>query len=198
MTEKAVTPQPRRVYPPYEIKKWWEKLNPLDPANQKPGDRAILARLRHCQTVIEAMSEPAFPELVQNCGVEHGCDLERVALAMAVMSYVRSDIPGKKNARIIGPTEQSDGDDASSALCKPLRFRQLLGASTIDECYRVFRQLVNLMGRTVNVDDLVKSLWNWPRFPGSEKAADQIRVKWVYDYWSVGGGNKSDNNASQK
>ncbi|QHI95193.1 type I-E CRISPR-associated protein Cse2/CasB [Aristophania vespae] len=198
MTEKAMTSQAKQMHPTKVIKLWWKEL--YDPVSEipMPGSRATLARLRHCKRIFDVVIDPAFADLAQKCGVkfDHNHDLNRVALVMAVMSYVRSDIPDKKNARIIGPTKQVSEDEASDALCKPLRFRQLLGASTVDECYRAFRQLVNLMGRAVNVDDLVNSLWNWPRFPGAEKTADKIRIEWVYNYWSTDSENASGNKTS--
>ena len=78
---------------PTEAAAWWRELQP-DPARDKPGDRAALARLRRCATVAEAMQEQATIALFRRCGGTGPRELPVVGLAAAVLAHVRDDEPG--------------------------------------------------------------------------------------------------------
>lgn len=168
---------------------WWHELQPV--SGVRPGDRATLARLRRCDSVTDALFEPAVQALARRCGARHEHTLLRVALVAAVLAHVRSDDAARPVARRIGPVDTKDAKldptDVKTALCKPVRFRRLLDADTFDECLRAFRRLVMLAGQGVNVADLAGSVYAWPREGArDDMAADRVRVRWVYEYWNAG------------
>ncbi|MBB2203477.1 type I-E CRISPR-associated protein Cse2/CasB [Gluconacetobacter takamatsuzukensis] len=166
-----------------EAQAWWRALQP-DPARGDPGDRAALAKLRRCGSVIDVLFEPAAQELARRCGARGDGALERIALVAGVLAHVRTDRPGLRVARRIGPV---DASDRATALCKPIRFRRLLDMMEFDDCLRGFRRLVALADAEMNVRDLAEAVFLWPRPEGrGSAAADRIRVRWVYEYWNAG------------
>ncbi|PYD46343.1 type I-E CRISPR-associated protein Cse2/CasB [Novacetimonas pomaceti] len=162
---------------------WWHGLQP-DPEKKQPGDRAALARLRRCASVTEALFEPETQLLLRRCGGQRDVELARLALVAGVLAHVRKDRVGKHPARQVGP---ADINDVATALCKPLRFRRLLDATSYDECLRGFRRLVMLADGAVNVEELVKAVMAWPREDTrDDRDADRVRRNWVYAYWNAG------------
>lgn len=162
---------------------WWQGLRP-DPERGRPGDRAALAKLRRCSRAVDVLFEPAAQALVRRCGARRDDELARVALVAGVLAHVRADRPGLPVARRIGPVDATDG---ATALCKPVRFRQLLDVAEYDDCLRAFRRLVALSGVEMNVRDLARGVFLWPRPEGRDSAAaDRVRVQWVYEYWNAG------------
>jgi CRISPR system Cascade subunit CasB len=153
---------------------WWRSLQP-DPARGWAGDRAALARLRRCATVVEAMQEPATIALFRACGAGQPDDLVTVALAAAVLAHLRDGSPAMPVARQIGP--QGGPEDLDTALMKPLRFQRLMAASTPDERLAAMRRLVALAGGALNLRDLCGALLDWTEWR---------RIRWTYDYWGAG------------
>jgi CRISPR system Cascade subunit CasB len=152
---------------------WWRDLQP-DPARNRPGDRAALARLRRCATVTEAMQEPATMALFRRCGADEPRDLADISLAAAVLAHVREDRPDRSVARQVGP----DSPDApETALLKPLRFRRLMEAKGAEERLTALRRLVALSGGALHVADLCDALLLW---------TEERRRRWTYDYWGAG------------
>ena len=153
---------------------WWRDIQP-DPARNRPGDRAALARLRHCATVAEAMQDQATIALFRRCGGTGPWDLPAAGLAAAVLAHVREDDPANPRiARGIGPDST---DKPETALLKPLRFRRLMEAATPDERLIAFRRLVALAGGKLNIPDLAAALLRWD---------EERQRRWVYDYWNAG------------
>lgn len=166
-----------------QVATWWHELQP-DPERKHPGDRATLARLRHCGSVTEALFEPETQMLAQRCAAQGENAIARMALVAGVVAHVRTDTPAMRLARQIGPVDMKD---AATTLCKPIRFRRLLDARTYDECLRGFRRLVVLAGGAVNVTDLAHALLLWPREGTHDDVrAEWIRREWVYQYWNAG------------
>ena len=162
---------------------WWHELQP-DPAKKQPGDRGALAALRRCGSVLDALFVPQTQMLARRCGVRGDTELARLALVAAVCAHVRTDQPGIRVARQVGPVDLKDD---ATALCKPLRFRRLMDAATYDECLRAFRRLVALAGEKVNVADLAEALMTWPREGAyDDSVGDRVRRDWVYHYWNAG------------
>lgn len=151
---------------------WWSALRP-DPEAKRPGDRAAFARLRRCGTVAEAMQEPSALLLFQAVKATAPGDLPTVGLAAAVLAHVRDDAPGPSVARQVGPASI---EAPETALLKPLRFRRLMEADTLDERLQAFRRLAALAGGTLPVRDLAGALLDW---------ADWRRTRWVYEYWNA-------------
>ncbi|MBB2169300.1 type I-E CRISPR-associated protein Cse2/CasB [Gluconacetobacter aggeris] len=166
-----------------KARSWWRALQP-DPARGEPGDRAALAKLRRCGSVIDVLFEPAAQSLARSCGARGDDELARIALVAGVLAHVRADRSGLRVARQIGPVDATDG---ATALCKPVRFRRLLDMAEFDDCLRGFRRLVALADAEMNVRDLAESVFLWPRPDGRDSAAaDRVRVRWVYEYWNAG------------
>lgn len=166
-----------------QARTWWRALQP-DPVRGEPGDRAALAKLRRCSSVVDVLFEPAAQDLARRCGARGGGALERIALVAGVLAHVRVDGPGLPVARQIGPV---DATDSTTALCKPVRFRRLLDMAEFDDCLRGFRRLVALADAEMNVSDLAEAVFLWPRPEGGDsEAADRVRVRWVYEYWNAG------------
>lgn len=173
--------------------KWWDVMQP-DPEKGKRGDRAALARLRRCSTILDAMMEPSTQNLARLCHIRNEEDLPRIALVAAILGGVREDNKRYAHvARQVGPT------NGAEALYKPLRFRRLLEAGSPDECLKGFRRLMALAGKSVNVRDLAKSVYEWPTedaTPRQMEAAEKRRVSWVYHYWDAGDSpNSKDENS---
>lgn len=152
---------------------WWQSLQP-DPDRGRAGDRAALARLRRCATVAEAMAEAAAIDLFRRCEADNLNDLPTVALTAAVLAHVRRDAPKMPVARRIGP--DSPDSPPESALLKPLRFQRLMQAREPDERLVLFRRLVMLADRELNVRDLSEATLFW---------TGKLRRQWTYLYWSA-------------
>ncbi|MDB5369345.1 MAG: CRISPR-associated protein Cse2 family [Roseomonas sp.] len=152
---------------------WWRDLQP-DPATQRPGDRAALARLRRCALVSDAMQESATIALFRRCRADDPRDLVPVALAAAVLAHLRVDKPPLTVARLVGP---ESSDKPETALLKPLRFRRLMEAAGADERLTAFRRLVALAKGELHLTDLAAALLFWN---------EERRRRWTYDYWNAG------------
>lgn len=151
---------------------WWRALQPNPDAN-RPGNRAALAKLRRCATVAQAMLEPSALLLFQAVKATAAGDLPAVGLAAAVLARVREDAPSPSVARLVGP---GSIETPETALLKPLRFRRLMEADTLDERLAAFRRLVALAGGALPVRDLAEALLDW---------SDKRRQRWVYSYWNA-------------
>ena len=147
---------------------WWRELQPTD---TRPGDRATLARLRRCTLVSQAILDPATIDLFRRCGGTSHRDLPAVGLVAAVLAHVREDNP-ERIARRIGVDDYAQ---SNLAMMKPMRFRRLMEAETYDERLAAFRRLAAIAGGELNVLDLARALFGW---------TDELRQRWVYDYWT--------------
>ncbi len=165
MTEKSAVEQAAT---------WWRRLQPnLTNGDRNPhGDRAALARLRHCASVSEAMQEPATINLFRDLGWRNPAHLPAVALTAAVLSSVREAGRGRF-AREIGPNNPSEPE---TALVKPLRFRRLMEAQTEDERLTAFRRAIALSGGVANITDLAGALLDW---------SERRRMEWIFEYWNA-------------
>lgn len=160
---------------------WWRSLGPIKTPDGKslPGDRATLARLRRCSSVLEAATEPATAKLFKALGFDRRNDdhLARVAALAAVLAHVRESGRGKV-AHAVG----TSGGDANEALLKPFRFRALMAARTPDEVLTGFRRVVALLDRTANVRDLSRVILGWT----DDEAGDRVRTRFAFDYHGAG------------
>jgi CRISPR system Cascade subunit CasB len=156
---------------------WWAALTP-DPEAGRKGDRAALARLRRCATLIEAMGEPATLDLYRRCGADDPRDLPAVALAAAVLAHLRADRRGMPVARQLGPEAP---DRPETAILKPLRFRRLLDTTTPEDCLPAFRRLLALADGQANLRDLAEALFEWTH----PHRADRVRQRWLLAYWNA-------------
>ena len=152
---------------------WWRELQP-DPAKQRRGDRAALARLRRCATITEAMQQEATIALFRRVGGSHPSQLPAVALTAAVLAHVREDRAAASVARVVGPRSP---EKPETAILKPMRFRRLMEADGPDERLVAFRRLAALAGGALPVADLAAALLDW---------SERRQRRWLYDYWDAG------------
>ena len=144
---------------------WWRALQPNekhpDPA-KRSGDRAALARLRRCGTVVEAASEPEALALARHLGAtpRQPQRLENALLAAVVLAHVRGDHRDMPVARHLG---------ANSCA-------HLLAADTIDERLIMFRRIVGLLDGRLHVPDLAHALLDW---------SEKTRIAWAFGYYNV-------------
>lgn len=148
---------------------WWRHLQP-DPDRRRPGDRAALARLRRCTTVVEAAVEPAALDLARRIGVKNGFDqrLDHALLTAIVLAHVRSEEDGRPVARMLGPVAPGE-----AARMSALRLARVLAAETFEEKLIAFRRVVALAERSINVRDLALALLDW---------SDRRRIQWAFAY----------------
>lgn len=164
---------------------WWRSLGPvtLEDGRALPGDRATLARLRRCSSVLEAATEPATAKLFKALGFDRQKDehLARAAVLAAVLAHVREDARGERNsiARAIGAPS---GGEPNDALLKPNRFRTLMAARTGDEVLTGFRRVVTILDRTAHVRDLSRVILGWT----DDEAGDRVRTRFAFDYHGAG------------
>lgn len=162
--------------------KWWQSLGPVRTADGRvlPGDRAALARLRRCSSVLEAAVEPATAKLFKALSINRNDDerLDRAAALAAVLAHVR-DSRGSRIAIAIGAPA---GGEAKDALLKPSRFRTLMAARTGDELMTSFRRVVAILDRTANVRDLSRVVLGWT----DDEAGDRHRTRFAFDYHGAG------------
>lgn len=162
--------------------KWWRSLGPreLEDGRVLPGNRAALAQLRRCSSVVQAAAEPATVRLFKSLGYTR-YDEDHLALTAAlavVLAHVRESGPGKI-ALAIGPPP---GGEANDALLKPVRFRTLMTARTGDQLLTSFRRVVALLDRNANVRDLSRVILGWT----DDEAGDQHRTRFAFDYHGAG------------
>lgn len=154
--------------------KWWQGLQPRLPggARNPAGDRAALARLRRAD-LLSAMDEPATFVLFRGLGCEHANELPRVALCAAVLAGVREDRLEHPGRTLGAPP----GEPAEKATLKPMRFRRLIEAETLEERLIALRRAVQLADRTLNVRELARACLIW---------SDERRRRWIFQYHSAG------------
>jgi len=160
-------------------RRWWSSLGPikLPDGRQRPGDRAALARLRRCSSVIEAAAEPAVGKLFRALEFDPKTDarhIGRVAVLAAVLAHVRKNDERKISIAIGAPR----GGEASEAVVKPNRFRALMAARTEDEILTLFRRVVAMLGDTANVRDLARLILGWT----DDEAGDRARIDFAFAY----------------
>ena len=156
---------------------WWRSLNPED-ALQSGRQRAALARMRRATTPIDVMHEPEALRLIARLP-RHP---DRVATLAGVLAFVRES-DDRRVARAIG---RATMDDDQSALMSEGRFRRLLQVED-DELMESMRRLVRMAKGTVNVPDLSSAILYW---------GDAVKKRWIFDYYGVADGMRSDHGAS--
>jgi len=124
--------------------------------------------------VADAMQDPATIALFRMLGLRNPDYLPRVALTAAVLASVRKEPrPFIRFARAIGPKNPSEPE---TAVVKPLRFRRLMEADTVDERLTAFRRTVTLADRTASPRELAGALLFW---------TEKQRQRWIFDYWNA-------------
>lgn len=143
------------------VLRWWSQLQPMGKSER--GDRPALARLRRCGTVFDAIAEPATLDLAHQLGLG-ALQLDRVAIAAAVLAHVRKHVPGIPIAGQLAPP---------LGRMSWMRLRRLLQTDAADAQIMAFRRAVALADGNLNVTDLGAGLLDW---------SDSRRRQWIYDF----------------
>jgi CRISPR system Cascade subunit CasB len=154
---------------------WWRGLQPnFSNGERNPNaDRAALARLRRAD-LLAAMQDPATFTLFRALGRQRPTELPEVALCAAVLAGVREDRPGERPARTLGPPSI---ETVEQAAMKPLRFRRLIEAATLDERLGALRRAVQLADRRLNLRELAAACLDW---------SEGRRQRWIFEYYNAG------------
>lgn len=165
MTDQSATDD----QPPSEMDRvydWWR---------QTQADRAAMARLRRCQSPLDALLVPATLSLLARLPHrQSGRSADRVVAMAAVLSHVRESEDHHRLARAIGRVSFGQKD---SARLSEGRFRRLMQADTVSELQRAMTRLVRFMGGRANVRDLAETMLYWN---------DRTKRRWIFDYYAVG------------
>jgi CRISPR system Cascade subunit CasB len=138
--------------------RWWRGLQPYtsDGKANPAADRAVLARLRRAD-LMEAMQDPATLALFRALGRKRPAELPDVALCAAILAGVREDRP-EHPARSVGPPSM---EEIQQAPMKPLRFRRLIEADTLDDRLTALRRAIQLADRRLNIRELAAACLDW-------------------------------------
>jgi CRISPR system Cascade subunit CasB len=140
---------------------WWHALN------ENRGDRA---ELRRCATLAEVAFTPAYHRLRLAVGKFGAPHADGLALVAGLAVRVKNDIADCAFAEQMA-TGKSDG----SARVSGLRFRRLLKAKESEELFTAMGRVVALLGGSVNLQSLAKSVYFWN---------DRTRKQWAFEYYS--------------
>lgn len=157
----------------YIALQWWRILTGQHLGRKEAGkDRAARARLRRASPA-DALCEESTLQLFRELKLPRE-RLTRVATLAVVLAAIREDDAKRSFARRIG---REKIDDAQSAQLSTLRFRRLLDAETEEEIVTAFRRAIAIVGFSVNVRDVARTLLFWE----SEKTKPRL----VLDYYGA-------------
>lgn len=161
---------------------WWQRLT----RNGGPHlgqRRAALARIRRAATPIDVMQEPEALRLIERLPRNP----ERVAVLAGTLAFVR-ETDERSVAQAIG---RSSLDDEDSALMSEGRFRRLLQTQDT-ELMDAMRRLARMAKGKLNVRDLSSAILDW----GDRYRGDRLKRRWIFDYYHVPGGIRSEESAA--
>ena len=142
---------------------WWESLA------KTPGDRA---RLRRCRSPAQVCFEPAFHRLVAALGPTGEMYPDRIAVIAGVLSHVRTNIPSKRFAALMGTSKEK----MKKARVSGLRFRRLIQYSDREDLYLPLIRMVVMVDDSANVADLAESIYWWN---------ERTKKDWAFAYYST-------------
>lgn len=160
--------QPDNDRRPALIRAWWNELQ------DDPGARG---KLRRCRTPIEALALPATIELMLRLGwkapeQDHSDWFgERIAAAGMVLAHVRED-SRQPVARSLGKQPGRDQPVLSSS-----RWERLCRAEGHENIATEFTRIVQMIGGTADVVDLVFAILRW-----DHQTNHRAKQQWIYAY----------------
>jgi CRISPR system Cascade subunit CasB len=163
--------QPDEDRRPALIRGWWKELQ------SDPGARG---ELRRCRTPIEALALPSTIDLMMRLGWRpperdnYDWFGERIAAATMVLAQVREDstLPV---ARSLGRQPGRDQPVLSSS-----RWERLCRAEGHENIATEFTRIVQMIGGTANVVDLVFAILSW-----DHNTNHRTKQRWIYAYHGV-------------
>jgi CRISPR system Cascade subunit CasB len=163
--------QPDEDKRPALIRDWWKELQ------SDPGARG---KLRRCRTPIEALALPTTLDLMVRLGWkapeqdQSDWFAERIAAAAMVLAHVREDST-QPVARSLGRQRGRDQPVLSSS-----RWERLCRAEGHENIATEFTRIVQMIGGTANVVDLVSAIRWW-----DHNANHRTKQQWIYAYHGV-------------
>jgi CRISPR system Cascade subunit CasB len=140
---------------------WWAAH--VEPRDREPAARAVVARLRHADT-LEVLCEPAVHQLARSLQVTEWT-AEKFVRLVRVLAEIRENDPNPL-ARRLG------GEDP---VLSRSRFENLMRSDN-DELKPLLRRAIEMADRRCNVAALARDLWFWN---------EQTRIRWCFQYFGV-------------
>ena len=140
---------------------WWQALN------DNRGDRA---ELRRCASLAEVAFTPAYHRLRLAVGKFGGPHDDGLALVAGLSARVKNNTTDGTLAE-----QMASGKPDGSARVSGLRFRRLLKVKEPDELFTAMGRVVAMLGGSVNLLSLAKSVYFWN---------DRTRKQWAFEYYS--------------
>jgi CRISPR system Cascade subunit CasB len=79
-------------------------------------------------------------------------------------------------ARALGPPPDAP-DKFEKALMKPIRFRRLIAAGTLEDRLTMLRRAVRLADEKMNLRELARACFDW---------SEETRRRWIFEYYNAG------------
>jgi len=133
------------------VLKWWDTLE------KERGERA---ELRRAHNITEVAFSPAYHRLYKELPQ---ADKEKLACVAGICAHV------KENSEAFFAKQMAEGNKSD------LRFRRLLAIENREELYHAMIRIVRLLGGTVNVCDLAKTIYWWN---------ENTKKRLAYDYYA--------------
>ncbi|MBW8003229.1 MAG: type I-E CRISPR-associated protein Cse2/CasB [Planctomycetes bacterium] len=144
-----------------KIISWWQGLR------EAKGERA---ELRRCREVEEIFFVPVFHSIKRKLLPYGHVSDGRLAITVALLSHVKNNLEG-----ISLPEQMArPGAESSRPRVSDLRFRRLIQIKNIDDLLLPMLRIIKMLDSTVNVPNLVKSIYGWN---------DYVRKQWAFDYY---------------
>lgn len=147
---------------------WWLALN------ENRGDRADL---RRCSTLAEVAFTPAYHRLRLDLMKFGKVKADPLALVAGLAARVKNNVPGNTLAEQMATAKDPASRDGKAQV-SGLRFRRLLKIKDTEELFTAMGRVVALLGSSVNLQSLAKSLYLW-----DDRYTD-IRKEWAFEYYT--------------
>lgn len=140
------------------ILSWWNSLE---------NDRGGRAELRRAHNLTEVAFIEAYHRLYNQM---KALDRESLALVAGVCAHVKAHSAGKFAEQMAIGDKPDDKPKVSN-----LRFRRLLAITDRDELYYTMVRIIRLLGGTLDVCDLAKTVYWWN---------ENTKKRLAYDYYA--------------
>lgn len=163
---------------------WWRYYCSPDAA-----DAAVRARLRRCDSAVDASAIAAAVSLARRLGAfSDGADDWRVTSALnlaRVLAHVREHAPGPPMRAAGWKTFAGDRKESEAGDDRPLlsesRFRRLLTTGPDEEQVIAFARLIAILDGQVDVGALARDFLDW----NHPWKGERVRKRWAEDYFAA-------------
>ncbi len=160
---------------------WWTQY-----CHAQKGSPGVRARLRRCDSAVQALAEPAAVSLARRLlsdrGIETAEDwrLEAAVNLARVLGHVTAHTPGTRPMRAAGwrsfPGERPSKDSTERPLLSDVRFRRLIETPRGEEQVTTFVRLIALLDDSTDIAAIADDFMNW---------GDRVKRRWAFDYYAV-------------